>query len=88
MAFGLNNESSTQDVSTHGSSQGFTGPATCPHCEHVGPVLPDFGLREVNGKIVRQSWCSRCRSRHSRWRQYYESMGLPIPARCTCRSTQ
>lgn len=61
MAFEISNGSSRVEVSTEDVRQEFNRPATCPHCAHVGPVIPDFGLRKLRGRIVRQSWCKRCR---------------------------
>jgi hypothetical protein len=36
--------------------------ATCPHCQHTGPVQDDFGYRVIRGASVRQSWCRACRA--------------------------
>jgi hypothetical protein len=36
--------------------------ARCPRCEKVGEVERDFGMRVLDGKRRRQSWCRRCRA--------------------------
>lgn len=37
----------------------------CPKkdCGHYGPVIPDFGVREVRGVQLKQSWCVNCRAK-------------------------
>lgn len=39
--------------------------STCPHCDHYGPTLQDFGVRILNGTVKTQSWCRECRSEAS-----------------------
>lgn len=39
----------------------LTTSAACPRCKVVGELASDFGVRLVNGKQVRQSWCKNCR---------------------------
>lgn len=37
--------------------------AECPNCHHVGPIVPDFGLKKNRKGLDRpQSWCHRCRN--------------------------
>lgn len=37
--------------------------ATCPHCEHEGPLMEDFGLKKNKyGNMEPQSWCRNCRN--------------------------
>lgn len=36
---------------------------TCPNDGHVGPVLPDFGVKMARGVERAQSWCANCRSK-------------------------
>ncbi len=35
---------------------------TCPKCKQPKPVIEDFGLRWVRGKLGPQSWCRLCRA--------------------------
>lgn len=37
------------------------GKATCPHCDHKGPIETDFGIRIMRGTVWPQSWCKSCR---------------------------
>lgn len=43
---------------------GFDESARCPRCGWQGPVLLDFGLRPLRGRMRPQSWCRRCRGTH------------------------
>lgn len=37
--------------------------AECPHCQHVGTIAQDFGLRRLrSGEEKPQSWCRTCRN--------------------------
>lgn len=41
------------------------GKATCPHCNHTGPIEKDFGVRIMRGAVWPQSWCRKCRGTHT-----------------------
>lgn len=40
----------------------LTWHATCPNCDHTGPVEADFGTRVIKGTTYPQSWCRTCRA--------------------------
>jgi hypothetical protein len=46
---------------------------SCSSCDHVGPVIPDFGTRNDRGTTYKQSRCRKCRSKinyHAEPRRY------------------
>lgn len=46
------------------AKQVLKGKATCPHCDHTGPIESDFGVRIMRGAVWPQSWCRKCRGTH------------------------